>query len=367
MTHPSQILKPEWIELIKTNAAKAEKDKKLTKKQLDLIYSQDWFRLLTPTPYGGKQKALPEVLQIMEALAWADGSTGWTMGLCAIAGWHGAFIHPEVAGEIFKDARNMVSCSRAASGTAELKDAGFEINGTWLHASGASDASTIIANCIVTKNGTPVLKESNQPQILSFPFYKHEITQLQTWKSMGMLATSSDGFEVKNLIVPTNRAFEVAQDQKVSGKLYHFPYLQLMEAGLAAIISGLTLHFVDLCNEHFVWKTTPAGIIMKDDHVVQGDVDRLMRKFEVAREKLYYGVSLLWQSCVESRPLYPSVLNKVSAATAHLCQISRETINELYPYCGLKVTEMDNEINRVWRDFQTASQHNLLVFGGNHD
>ena len=140
-----------------------------------------------------------------------------------------------------------------------------------------------------------------------------------------------------------------------------------MEAGLAAIISGLTLHFVDLCNEHFVWKTTPAGIIMKDDHVVQGDVDRLMRKFEVAREKLYYGVSLLWQSCVESRPLYPSVLNKVSAATAHLCQISRETINELYPYCGLKVTEMDNEINRVWRDFQTASQHNLLVFGGNHD
>ena len=31
MTHPSQILKPEWIELIKTNAAKAEKDKKLTK------------------------------------------------------------------------------------------------------------------------------------------------------------------------------------------------------------------------------------------------------------------------------------------------------------------------------------------------
>ena len=362
--HPSQVLKPEWIELIRTNAPKAEKEKKLTKKQFELLYSQDWLRTLVPTAYGGKQRPLPEFLETVEGLAWADASTGWTVGLCAIAGWYTAFMDTKASAEIIEDEKSILACCRATSGKAEIVEGGYRISGKWLHASAAADATAIMGSCVVTKNDIPVLDENNKGKVISIAFLKKEYTVLSNWKSMGMIATGSDGFEVKNLFVPSHRAFITGADLKVTGKLYHFPRIQLLEATLAVIVSGITLHFVDQCKDHFVVKTTPEGILLNDDRVVQGDLGRLMRKFDVAREKLFYGVSILWQSCVESKPLYPSVLNKVSAATTTLCQVSREVVNELYPYCGLIVTESDNEMNRVWRDFQTASQHNLLVFGG---
>ncbi len=362
---PAYTLKPEWIELIRSNAAKSEKDKRLTRKQLDLIYSQEWFRMLMPSVYGGKQKPVTEMLQVLESLAWADASMGWTVGLCATSGWNLAFMEPNVAAGLVTDEKSVLSACRAASGTAEETEGGYKVSGKWLHATGSVDATTIIGNCVVTRKGIPVKDDNNKDLVISVAFQRSEFTLLPTWKSLGMIATASDGFEVQHVFVSEDRVFRIGSQQKANGKLYQFPYLQLMEATLAVIVSGITLHFVDLCKDHFIVKSTPDGILLSDDRVVQGDLGRLMRKYDVAREKLFYGVSILWQSVVDSKPLYPSVLNKVSAATATLCQVAREVVNELYPYCGLMVTETDNEMNRVWRDFHTASQHNMLVFGAN--
>jgi hypothetical protein len=40
---------------------------------------------------------------------------------------------------------------------------------------------------------------------------------------------------------------------------------------------------------------------------------------------------------------------------------SRHAVDTLYPYCGLYAARVDSPINRVWRDFHTASQHALLM------
>jgi hypothetical protein len=40
---------------------------------------------------------------------------------------------------------------------------------------------------------------------------------------------------------------------------------------------------------------------------------------------------------------------------------SRRAVDVLYPYCGLYAAREDAPINRVWRDFHTASQHALLM------
>jgi hypothetical protein len=43
---------------------------------------------------------------------------------------------------------------------------------------------------------------------------------------------------------------------------------------------------------------------------------------------------------------------------------SRHAVDALYPYCGLVAASADSAINRVWRDFHTASQHALLMPAG---
>jgi hypothetical protein len=48
-------------------------------------------------------------------------------------------------------------------------------------------------------------------------------------------------------------------------------------------------------------------------------------------------------------------------ASMALVLAARKAVGEIYPYCGLRAAQEDSEINRVWRDFHTASQHALFT------
>ena len=52
-------------------------------------------------------------------------------------------------------------------------------------------------------------------------------------------------------------------------------------------------------------------------------------------------------------------VSSISRKLAHACWKSAAT---LFPYCGLEAAKKESEINRVWRDIHTASQHALLTF-----
>ena len=54
-------------------------------------------------------------------------------------------------------------------------------------------------------------------------------------------------------------------------------------------------------------------------------------------------------------------MHAVQASSLALVAVSRAAVDELYPYCGLYAAHEDSTINRVWRDFHTASQHSLLL------
>ena len=364
LPHPSELLSKEWTSIIREASSQSEIERKLPKAQLDLIFNQGWFKLRVPASYGGGQKPVDEAIQFIEALAWADGSLGWNVALGAMAAFQSAFVNRDTSKMTLTGGDFYPTFCRTASGTAEPTENGYVINGKWDYISGSAEANFIVINCIENKDGHPVSNEDGNLRILSFVLLKSEISVVPGWKSLGMLGTTGDSIVATNLSVDKERMFVMGEGRMENNSLYSFPFLQLCEACLAAVVSGLTLHYLDLANAYFSSRNTPDGVLLAEDRVVQGELGRLTRKFDAAREKLFYSVSILWMACAEHKPLYPSLLNKVSAATAVLAQVSRETVNDLYPFCGISVTEQDSEFNRVWRDFQTCGQHSLLVFGG---
>jgi len=58
------------------------------------------------------------------------------------------------------------------------------------------------------------------------------------------------------------------------------------------------------------------------------------------------------------QPALDSVLRDASLA---LAAAARNAVDSVYPYCGLRAAQQDADINRVWRDFHTATQHGLLL------
>src|SRR5258706_13593575 len=135
--HPSSFIDPALSTIIREASAEAEQLGMLHPKQLSVIYAQKWFNLFVPTAYNGLGLLLPEGLKIEEGLAWADGSTGWTVTLCSGANWFIGFLHPEMVKNIFNNHKPCLAGSGYPSGIAKIISQGYEITGCWKYATGA--------------------------------------------------------------------------------------------------------------------------------------------------------------------------------------------------------------------------------------
>lgn len=358
--HPSTYIDHEHTAILRDNAASAEEMGLLHPNQLALINQQQWFKLLVPQAYSGLEKPLPDHIRLQEAISWADGSAGWVITLCSGAGWFGGFIAPAIASQIFNTPGVCLAGSGASTGEAEMIDGGYRLNGTWNYASGAHHATHFTANCIIKKNGESVLDGNNEPLVLPFIVDEAAVTLLPTWKYVGMIATGSHSFQMENVEVAEDRCFRIdAGYTQVNSDLYQYPFLQLAEATLAVNLSGMAIHFMDLCKDIFEdrkKKTKLTGV-----HKAQ--LDEALRKaaesLQIVRNDFFIAVDASWLAPQNN---HDDELKAVSKTSRALARQARELVDELYPYCGLIAASPDTEINRVWRDMHTASQHTLLTF-----
>lgn len=376
--HPSEHLQAEWIEIIRNASAIAEQQGSLTPSQLRLAYTQQWFSMLVPEVYGGKMLALPDVVKLEEAIAWADGSMGWVVTLCSGAGWFGGFMSESLARQLFHSAESCLAGSGAATGTAELLPGGYRISGKWWHASGAPHNTVFTANCIITENGQHCLNSDGSPVIKPFAFLRNEVTIIPTWNCFGLIATASHAFEVIDLEVSSDRAFAIEENAvHIDAPLYRYPFLQLAELTLAANISGMAIHFIDEAVAIIPLKKE------KEQQLLQMAVQKAIENIDVARQSFYAAIDRSWsqltdyfykqqkvnlqatdpsQVLEQQLNMGPDLLQELSSTARALASICREQSDDLYPYCGLIAADKDSVINRVWRDLHTASQHSLLVF-----
>jgi alkylation response protein AidB-like acyl-CoA dehydrogenase len=361
--HPSGFINAGDVKVIRETAAHAEQLGMLHPSQQEIIYRQKWFRLLVPEIYGGLQISLPNLVRLQEAISWTDGSTGWVVTLCSGAGWFGGFINPETAAEVFNNPKVCLAGSGAVGGTAEITEAGYLINGSWKYASGAHHATHITANCAITKDGEPVLDVDGEPLVLPFVFEKKDVNILPAWKYVGMIATGSDAFEIKNLEVSASRQFKIdASAAMVNEPLYQYPFLQLAEATLAVSLSGMALHFLDLFEDIFQKKVQDPRLSDNQKVVLTVARNKWEETINICRKNFFDAVDHSWDIIQKNAIIPESPLNRVSITSRKLAKHSREMVDVLYPYCGLQAASPDSEINRVWRDLHTASQHSLLTF-----
>ncbi|RYE09795.1 MAG: acyl-CoA dehydrogenase [Sphingobacteriaceae bacterium] len=363
ISHPAKILKPEWIKIIRSEAAEAERTGLLQPKQLALIYERQWFKLLVPAAYSGNAKPLPEMVQLEESLAWADGSFGWVVTLCSGAGWFGGFMPVKTASEVFADPKVCLAGSGASNGTATISGDGFVLNGAWKYASGAQHATHFTANCVVKNVDEMVLGEDGNPLILSFIIDKKDVKLISAWKYMGMMGTGSDAFEIDNLYVSADRSFKINPDcALVEDDLYSYPFLQLAEATLAANLSGMTIRFMDLTEVIFQQKLGLDKLSISQKTILRNTFKKLETEFNQHRNNFYLSLNKSWLLLDHEKSVLKEALQEVSKTSRLLAKKCREIVAELYPYCGLQAANPDTEINRVWRDFHTAGQHSLLTF-----
>jgi alkylation response protein AidB-like acyl-CoA dehydrogenase len=360
---PQPPLSPRDARRIERYAALADAARFLHPVQRALLHRRGWLKMLAPRAAGGAELPLPQVVRLEEAVAAVDGSMGWVLTLCAGAGWFAGFLQPELARDIVGSARVCLAGSGAPTGHAEQEGDGWRITGSWDYASGAPMATHFTFNAVLRANGQPLLDEHGAPRIRAFLVPAAQVQIVPSWRSIGMRASASHSYRIDGTWIGKEHGFTISADAATAdGPLYRYPFYSLAFVTLAANIAGMAGHFVRL---------VPA-CMSRRRHAVKNlplldvpEVAALLRDKEqalaTARARFYDTLDRSWALVEAGTPLSPEDVLSVQASSLALVAVSRAAVDELYPYCGLYAAHEDSAINRVWRDFHTASQHALLI------
>ena len=360
--HPSSFIEPTLTSRIRHYATEAENNGRLHPQQLEIIYMQNWFNLFVPLRLGGLGLSFVDGLRIEEALAWADGSTGWTVTLCSGANFFIGFLQPDAGKKIFEDSRVCLAGSGHPTGLAKRLTDGYEITGRWRYATGAPDATVFTATCMMEEEGKLLTGKDGKPLTNAFWFWQKEVVIDRDWNAMGMIATASHSFEVKELKVPLDRIFNIDEEHALlPDPIFRYPFLQFAEATLAVNISGMAIHFLDLCKIILAERMESKKY---EPEIVKAGLNKLEKaenELNSGRGDFYETIELSWHHFLSNGSFLSSeLIGKVSEVSRRLADQARRQVDELYPYCGMGAADRSTEINRVWRDLHTASQHQLL-------
>jgi alkylation response protein AidB-like acyl-CoA dehydrogenase len=354
-------MKPEIKHKLAGSSKIADERGILSDEQLEIIYHEKWFKLFVPKKYGGLELNLPEGLETEEALARIDGSLGWTVTLCSGASEFIGYLPTQLSEKVFINEKVCFGGSGAITGIAIETEDGYIINGSWKYATGAPYCTHFTANCLIQKNGKQLLSKEGEPVYKSFLFTKEEVKIFKDWNTMGLKATASNSFSIKDLKVSKERAFIIDPSYATLPDLiYQYPFLQFAETTLAVNTSGMALHFLAEFERLIaLWKQSKK--------YSDAAINRLEEKLKETKNNLeehrtvfYETINASWKMLEQNQLISREILDKVSLLSQQLSLNARKTAAELYPHCGVAATQNGTIINLIFRDIFTASQHYLL-------
>ena len=163
--------------------------------------------MAVPVAYGGRASDPLDIVKVIEAISYADGSTGWCLMNYQTSALVSAFL-PRTWGEaIFGTNERCVPAGvLAPTARGRFVDGGIVVNGRWRFGSGCDNANWLLGTVLmVNDDGKPQTKADGSPQILWSMFSMDQISILDTWYVSGLCGSGSHDLEVTDAFVPEGR------------------------------------------------------------------------------------------------------------------------------------------------------------------
>lgn len=192
---------------LEDEAPASEQLGKLTDRAVELLFANGVHNLYAPKELGGLGLYPGEALPVLKRIAAIDGSIGWVSTIFAAGGLLINYLAPEVSDAILASGENI--CFGAVSngqGTAELGPDGWKISGNYRYGSGVKHANYVFMPAMKIVNGAPL----PMPQGMGFFLVPASALELQQgWDVLGLKATGSVDFSVKDLLLPQSHETHV--------------------------------------------------------------------------------------------------------------------------------------------------------------
>ncbi|HEX7070759.1 MAG TPA: acyl-CoA dehydrogenase family protein [Rhodothermales bacterium] len=316
------------------------------------------YGMSVPRVLGGSEATPMELMETIETVSAADGSTGWCvmvgLGNNVVAGYmpeHGAR-------EVFADPTLPTAGIAAPAGQATRVDGGVNVTGRWSFASGIAHCDWVWAGALVMDNGKPHMTEMG-PEIVHVCIPARDVVVHDTWHVSGLRGTGSQDFSIEDAFVPDQRIFGLLNPVgHRSEPLYQFPPLHLFVFQVVSVGLGIARGALDDLTE-LSQKKAPTMYTgaLADRPIAQIEVARAEVALRSARAFVYEVVEEMWDMVLSGG--MPSrkqlALGRVAATNAvEVSAVVTRTVNTLGGGSAIYDT---SPLQRHARDAEAITHH----------
>ena len=339
--------------LVRARAAAAEAAATPDADVVRAMASAGLFGLCVPAALGGAEADPLTTIDAIEAIAAADGATGWVLMIgVETTGLGSAFLPPATAATVVRDHADVVICGALnLVGRARPVEGGFVVNGQWPFASGSQRADWFWSQCFVEGGGRGDAVEVLVPRA--------DYDVLLTWNSPGLRGSGSHDVVVRDLFVPLERTTRTRVERpRHGGPLFRVPVTARLAYNKVGVATGIARGAID----EFValaGARTPrfTGALLRERPRAQAAVASAEAMLGGARGFVDHAVGDLWASIVAGDRPTVRQLALVRLACADAARRCAEAVTTVMAVAGTAMSDADHPLARCFRDAHVVGQH----------
>jgi indole-3-acetate monooxygenase len=341
-------------ELMPEIAARSEEIERGRRLPPDLVASlrtAGCFRMLVPQTHGGAGLDLAAHMEVIRALARADGSVGWTVMIGSSAPVLLGMLTPATFDAVYAEGPDIVLAGAFnPTGVATPVADGFQATGRWAFASGCQHADWFIAHCFVDDGRMPPLR------MMVLPAADVEI--VDTWTVSGLCGTGSHDFTIEGVFVPVDRTFSVFEEGGLDGALGRIPELSYSSLEFANVAVGIAEQALAEITSLATGKVPMfADATLAASPLFRYQLGEADARLRAADALLRAAVASTWETAVSGVEFTPEQRARIRATATWVTTTAAAIVDVAYTAGGGTALYASSPLQRRLRDAHAITQH----------
>jgi alkylation response protein AidB-like acyl-CoA dehydrogenase len=357
-----------WLEkaralspLIEARADETEADRVLAAEVHEALKETELYWILLPVELGGRGVAITTLIEVIEELSRADGSSGWSyMANAMSTAVAGAFLGDRAVHQMYGGGSRAIPAGMLGpAGKVVETEGGYRGGGMFSFGSGSAHADWFGAGMLVMEDGKPRALPGGAPEVRVCFVPKDRVRLLGNWDVMGLVGTGSFDYEVIDQVIGPEFSVErTCVTPLRGGPLYELGIAGIGCAGHAGIALGLMKRALQEIVKIAQGKKRPGYPSVVADHpVFRHEFGLREADYRACRGYVLQVFAEAETTVMAGHRLTAEHRARIRQATTWSHRIARDVVRFCFEWSGSEGFRNPSALGRCLRDMTVANQH----------
>ncbi len=338
------------VPLLRAEAARIERGRRLTDEVVSALARAGLFRMAVPRSIGGPEHTPREILEAIEAVSIGDAASGWCVGIGATTSLAAGYLPLEGAREVFADPMQAACGVFAPTGKGVREAGGVRVSGRWSFASGCDHSAWRLVGFV-----------QDDGAMLQALVRASDTRIVDTWEAAGLRGTGSHDLVLDAVLVPEPFVLSLSGPARETGALFRFPVFGLLSLAIASVTLGIGRAALDaLVPLVQAKKQAGASRTLAERETVQTGLARAEGSLRAGRALVYSTVDEVFERARGHEPLSLTDRAALRLAASQGTECAIAAVDAVQRLAGSASVHEAQPFARWHRDAHVATQH-LMV------